>query len=64
MLSDISQLISQSMNINMRKLVLGSEGGVFEGTIELFVGDRETLEKLISAMSRIDGIQSVVRMEL
>ena len=64
MLSDISQLISQSMNINMRKLVLSSEGGVFEGTIELFVGDRDTLEKLISSLSRIDGIQSVVRMEL
>ena len=64
MLSDISQLISQSMNINMRRLVLGSEGGIFEGTIELFVGDRDTLEKLISSLSRIDGIQSVVRMDL
>ncbi|MBO4465135.1 MAG: bifunctional (p)ppGpp synthetase/guanosine-3',5'-bis(diphosphate) 3'-pyrophosphohydrolase [Bacteroidales bacterium] len=64
MLSDITQQISLSMNINMRRLVLGSEGGVFEGTIELFVGDRETLEKLISSLSRIDGIQSVVRMDL
>ncbi|MBO4606095.1 MAG: bifunctional (p)ppGpp synthetase/guanosine-3',5'-bis(diphosphate) 3'-pyrophosphohydrolase [Bacteroidales bacterium] len=64
MLSDITHQISQSMGINMRKLVLGCEGGIFEGTIELFVGDRDTLEKLISSISRIDGIQSVVRMEL
>ena len=64
MLSDITQQISLSMNINMRRLVLGSEGGVFEGTIELLVGDRETLEKLISSLSHIDGIQSVVRMDL
>lgn len=64
MLSDITQQISQMMGINMRKLSLGCEGGVFEGTIELFVGDRDTLEKLILSISRIDGIQSVVRMEL
>ena len=64
MLSDITQQISLSMGINMRKLVLGCENGIFEGTIELFVGDRDTLEKLITSISHINGIQSVVRMEL
>lgn len=64
LLSDITRQISLSLSINMQKLVLGSENGVFEGTIELFVHDRDTLEKLISALSSISGMQSVVRMEL
>ncbi len=64
MLNDITQQITFTLGINMRKLVLGSQSGIFEGSIELFVKDRSTLEKLISCISRIDGIQSVVRTEL
>lgn len=64
LLNDLTQLISLSLGINMRKLALGSEHGVFEGYIELFVKDRATLETLIGKISQIKGIQSVARTEL
>ena len=64
LLNDLTQLISLSLGINMRKLALGSEHGVFEGYIELLVKDRATLETLIGKISQIKGIQSVARTEL
>lgn len=64
LLNDITQLISLSLGINMRRLALGSDQGIFEGTIELMVKDRATLETLIERISQIKGIQSVSRIEL
>ena len=64
LLNDITQLISLSLGINMRKLSLGSDNGIFEGNIELLVKDRVTLESLIEKISKIKGIQSVSRTEL
>ena len=64
LLNDITQQISLSLGINMRKLVLEVNEGIFEGCIELFVDERSTLEKLIDCVSRIDGIQTVARNEL
>lgn len=64
LLNDITKEISLVMGINMRKLVLGCQGGIFDGTVELFVGGRDTLDTLITALSHIEGIQSVVRMDL
>ena len=64
LLNDITQQISLSLGINMRKLVLEVKEGIFEGCIELFVDERSTLEKLIDCVSRIDGIQTVARNEL
>lgn len=64
LLNDLTQLISLSLGINMRKLSLGSEQGVFEGNIELLVKDRATLETLLEKISKIKGIQSVSRIDL
>lgn len=64
LLNDITQQISGSLGINMKKIFLEVKQGIFEGSIELFVKDRTTLEKLISCISHIQGIQTVVRTEL
>ena len=63
LLNEITQQISLSLGINMHKLVLEVQEGIFQGSIELFVDERATLEKLITCISRIDGIQTVARTE-
>lgn len=64
LLNDLTELISKSLGMNMTKLVLGSNLGVFEGEIQLLVKDRDTLESLIEGISMVNGIQSVMRTEL
>ena len=64
LLSDLTRCISLNMGINMRKLQLGAEEGVFEGYIEVLVRDRKVLDNLTAALGKIEGIQSVVRTDI
>lgn len=64
LLSDISSFISQTLGINMRKLSLSVEGGLFEGYIELLVKDKKILENMVDGLGKIDGVQDVVRTDI
>ncbi len=63
LLGEISHFVSQVMGVNITKLTLGVEGGLFEGYIEMYVSDKKLLNKLIKQLSSIDGIQEVERNE-
>ena len=64
MINDITRYISFVMSVNIRRFCLGTEDGVFEGYIDLYVHDMHDLEKLIKKLQKIEGIQSVVRTDL
>ena len=64
LLNDISSFISRTLGINMRKLQLSTEDGLFEGFIELLVRDKKNLERMVDGLSRIDGIQDVIRTDI
>ena len=64
LLNDISSFISRTLGINMRKLQLSTEDGLFEGFIELLVRDKKNLEWMVEGLSRIDGIQDVIRTDI
>lgn len=61
LLLNITQKISQAMSINIRDLHMSTEGGIFDGTMDLLVSDRNKLSELTSALEKVDGIQSVIR---
>ena len=63
-INEISRYISLVMSVNIRRFYLSTEGGVFEGYIDLYVHDKEDLEKLTRKLNKIEGIQSVVRSDL
>lgn len=64
MLSEITNYISNVMGVNMRKLQLGGENGVFEGYIEMLVRDKRNLQKMLEDLRKIDGIEDVVRTDI
>ena len=63
-INEISRYISLVMSVNIRRFYLGTEEGVFEGYIDLYVHDKDDLEKLIKKLNKIEGIQSVVRSDM
>ena len=63
-INEISRYISLVMSVNIRKFCLGTEEGIFEGYIDLYVHDKEDLEKLIKKLNKIEGITSVVRSDV
>ena len=61
MLLDISQVISSQMNVNIHKLTIASEEGVFDGTVELRVHDREDVRNIMGQLKKIADIQDVTQ---
>ena len=61
MLLDISQIISSQMNVNIHKLTIASEEGVFDGTVELRVHDRDDVRNIINQLKKIADIQDVTQ---
>ena len=54
-------IISKQMNVNIHKLTIDSEDGVFDGTIELRVHDREDVKEIINQLKGVDGLQDVTQ---
>ena len=61
--SKITNLISGELRINISAITIEAKEGLFEGSIKLFVHDKEELEELVGRLKALDGIHSVERFE-
>jgi len=59
----ITTVISGDMRINISAITIESKEGVFEGSIRLFVHDKDELDELVGRLKALNGIQSVERFE-
>ncbi len=64
LLNEISHFISLNMGVNMRRVSMGSDNGIFEGEIYIDVRDKATLDTLIDGLKRIQGVNDVHRIEI
>ena len=64
MINDITRLTSKVMGVNIRRFNIGTEDGIFEGFIDLYVHDIADLEALINKLQKIKGIESVAKTDL
>ena len=64
MLNEITRRVSLVIGVNMRRLNLSADDGLFEGYIDLYVNSRDILDKMIKKLSSIEGIENVSRSEL
>jgi len=61
--SNVSDVISKDLQVNMRSISIDSNDGMFEGSITLFVKDTQHLEALIRKLKKVKGILSIKRLE-
>ncbi|MBU8892485.1 MAG: RelA/SpoT family protein [Bacteroidales bacterium] len=61
--SDITNVISNELTVNIRKIFIETHDGIFEGEIELYVHNVSDLNNLIMNISKIKGVDSVKRNE-
>ncbi len=59
----ITNIISGDLKINIAGLTIESGEGIFEGTIKVFVHDKEELEALVDRLKSLQGIQRVDRFD-
>jgi GTP pyrophosphokinase len=63
MINDISKIISNELNLNIKSFHLEAKNGLTEGEVMLYVRDTDTLNHLLSDLYKIDGIKKVSRMD-
>lgn len=63
LVNNITKIISNQLNINMRSISFDTEDGIFEGTIMVYVHDAKHLNHLIENMKKVKGVTNVVRID-
>jgi len=61
--SNISDVISKDLQVNMRSISIDSNDGMFDGSITLFVKDTQHLEALIRKLKKVKGILNIKRLD-
>ena len=59
LLNDITQVISSQMNVNIRNLNITCEDGMFDGTLELRVHDREDVHQVMESLKQVDDLKEI-----
>ncbi|MFN8296861.1 MAG: ACT domain-containing protein [Chitinophagales bacterium] len=63
-INKLTTIISGEMKLNMQSISIETNEGIFEGIIKVFVKDNDQVNKLISKLKSISGINSVIREEI
>ncbi|MFN8254969.1 MAG: RelA/SpoT family protein [Bacteroidales bacterium] len=58
---DLTYVISDQMNVNIKSINISGNNGIYEGTIVVYVSNLDVLNALIVKLKRIDGIMEVRR---
>lgn len=61
MINDITAIISNAMNIDMKSMSISSNDGIFTGNINLEVKNKTQLEETIKKLRNISGVNKVKR---
>ena len=59
MLNEITQIISAQMNVNIHKISITCEDGVFDGSIELKVHDREDVKSIVNNLKAVADLKEI-----
>ena len=61
--NNITQVISNELNVNMRSLSFDSHDGIFEGRVMVFVQDTSHLTNLINNLAKVKGVKKIERID-
>ena len=61
LLNEVTQVISRQLNVNIRKLTIETEDGIFEGKIQLWVHDVDDVKTICNNLKKIQNIKQVSR---
>jgi GTP pyrophosphokinase len=59
LLNEITQIISAQMSVNIRNLNITCEDGMFDGTLELRVHDREDVHKIMENLKQVGDLKEI-----
>ena len=58
---DVAKVITDELDINILRVTVTADEGIFDGSIELRVHDRSDVKLIMYRLKKVDGIQEVMR---
>ncbi len=59
LLNEVTQVISQQLNVNIHRVLINCDDGIFDAKIELRVHDREDVGNIVKGLKSIAGLQEI-----
>ena len=59
MLHDISEVISEELDVNIHRITINADEGIYDGKIEIRVHDRSEVQEIVNALKKIDDLKEV-----
>ncbi|WP_410221148.1 RelA/SpoT family protein [Pedobacter sp.] len=63
LINNLTKVISNDFKVNIRSITVDTNDGIFEGSIKVFVNDKEHLDQLIRNLLEVKGVTSVTRFD-
>jgi guanosine-3',5'-bis(diphosphate) 3'-pyrophosphohydrolase len=63
LINNITKVISNDFKVNMRSITVDTNDGIFDGSIKVFVNDKEHLDQLILNLLEVKGVTGVTRFD-
>jgi GTP pyrophosphokinase len=61
MVNEITQIISNNLNVNIKKMAFSTDDGTFKGALSVEVKNKTFLKRLMKNIENISGVEKVVR---
>lgn len=59
MLHDISEVISEKLDVNIHRITINADEGIYDGKIEIRVHNRSEVQEIVNALKKIDDLKEV-----
>lgn len=63
MINDLTDVLSKSLETNMKSINVSSDSGMFEGIITVYVDGISHLNKIMKRLEKVEGVKNVLRYE-
>jgi guanosine-3',5'-bis(diphosphate) 3'-pyrophosphohydrolase len=63
LINNITKVISNDFKVNMRSITVDTDNGIFDGSIMIYVNDKDHLDKLIENLLEVRGVTGVTRFD-
>ena len=61
MLHDISDVITEKLDVNIHRVTINADDGIYDGKIEIRVHDRAEVQEIVDALKQIEDMQEVIQ---
>ena len=61
MLHDISDVITEKLDVNLHRVTISADDGIYDGKIEIRVHDRAEVQEIVDALKQIEDMQEVIQ---